>query len=265
MSDDKFDLNDLEDEFKPFKDNDSDKQNERPPSYVSKDGFVTIPIKRGFTEIEELYNAVYQEDKSFICGGYVRYMGSPKGNPYQAVDVDVYSETEEEYKRLKEFFHSKFLEIKHENNMAVTYHMPAEGSFSACPAIQLIKPIIKGKVVAKGNMEEILENFDFTVVRVAIKNKKEILADADFLHDEEKSLLRLKNIHCPISSTMRCVKYGKKGYYLSPLQTIKLFVDWDARDDEYRANLLGFADKMINEGELTQKEFDEFEEMLRID
>lgn len=233
--------------------------------YLSKDGFETIEIKRGFTEIKKLFDIVYQTGHSFICGGYVRYMASPKKDPYKAHDIDIYSDDAEETNRLKYIFKEHNLEIKHENEMAITYSRPSEGIFSTCPPIQLIKPIIKGKIVARGSMETILENFDFTVVRCAIKNENEILVDADFLHDEEKGMLRIKNIHCPVSSTIRCVKYGKKGYYLTPVEAMRLFIDWDNRDDEYRSKLYDFIKIMSQNGEMTQQQLDEFEAMLRID
>lgn len=129
----------------------------------------------------------------------------------------------------------------------------------------MIKPIREGKIVASGEMKEILENFDFTVIRCGFTSSQEILVDADFLHDEERKILRLKNIHCPISSTLRCMKYAAKGYWLKPFETLKLFLDWDSRSDEYRNKLVDFLEKS-KEGEgLSKEDITELEALMRID
>jgi len=91
------------------------------------------------------------------------------------------------------------------------------------------------------------------------------MVDSDFPHDEKRRLLRFKNIHCPISSTLRCMKYSRKGYFLKPFEALKLFTDWDNRDDEYRTKLTAFLQKTAEEGGLSRREIDELEAMMRID
>jgi hypothetical protein len=149
--------------------------------------------------------------------------------------------------------------------MAITYRKQEDGIFQHCPNIQLIKPIKEGRVVAVGSMEEILKNFDFTVVRAAIVDEDTVLVDADFMHDEQKKILRLKNIHCPISSTLRCMKYSAKGYWLPTRQALALFLDWDARTDDYRDELIGFIMRMDSGEELTKEEINELEALMRRD
>ncbi len=159
------------------------------------------------------------------------------------------------------------LTIKHENDISITYQRPttSDHPFFASPPIQLIKPMKEGRVVSFGSMKEILSNFDFTVIRAGLLDYTLALVDADFIHDEGARILRLKNIHCPISSTLRCMKYARKGYWLPPFNCIKLFLDWDGRDDNYRIKLIEFLDK-ANDGEgLTQKDIDELEALMRID
>jgi hypothetical protein len=114
-------------------------------------------------------------------------------------------------------------------------------------------------------METILKNFDFTIIRVGILSEEEVLADADFEHDEKNRLLRFKNIHCPVSSTLRCMKYSRKGYYLRPFESLKLFIDWSNRTDDYRAELVGFLEKADEGDGLTREEVDELEKLMRID
>jgi len=235
--------------------------------YKSKDGFIKLNVLRGFTEIKNLFNVIKKE-QAFLCGGYVRYMASPADKPTKAANLDIYSLDEKTYEKLKNEFQFKFkLETRHENEMAITYKKieDAKHKFFSCPPIQLIKPVLEGRIVAIGNMETILENFDFTVIRCGLLSSKKILADADFEYDEKNKILRFKNIHCPISSTLRAVKYGKKGYWLPPFQATKLFMDWDDRSDKYKNTIVNRL-TLMNEGvELTQEEIDELEKLMIID
>jgi hypothetical protein len=241
---------------------------ETPQRYVSQDGFVIVPLLRGFTAIKELWSSVLQlqNGSAFVCGGYARYCASPKPNVSPAADFDIYCPTEEVLAKVRDTLAETFeLDVKHENFMSLSYKRAQTGPLVAAPPIQLIKPVREGRIVTDGSLEEILSNFDFTVIRAAILNEKEVLVDADFEHDETRRLLRLKNIHCPVSSLLRCLKYAKKGYWLRPMEALALFVDWERRDDEYRLKLIDYLSK-ANEGtELTQEEIDELYALLCID
>ncbi len=244
--------------------------------YKSKDGFITTKINRGYQEIKYLVDLIKDNNLNcFILGGYVRYMCSSKRNPYPAADVDVYSYSDDDYKKLHELLKSHdapgrdlpyIMTVKHENEVSITFNEVTDTKhpLHIAPAIQLIKPLNKGAMVLKGDMETVLKNFDFTVVRCGLINENECMVDADFHYDESKGLLRLKCIHCPISSTLRCVKYGKKGYWMTPIESLKLFLDWDSRDEEYRMELIEMVQKFEKEG-VTESELDELEKMMRID
>lgn len=258
-------LIDLDIEIHP----DIDSKNEpekKTPAYVSKEGFVEVPTIRGHSEVGAIWSIISGHEAT-ICGGFVRYMCSPMMYPVPAGDMDVYCRTKETFDKLKDLFKAINLSVRHENEMAVTYERikdPKHPLF-ICPTIQLIKPVIEGRVVALGTTQEVIENFDFTVIRAGLINPKLALVDADFEHDEPKKILRLKNIHCPISSTLRCMKYSKKGYWLPPMQALRLFIDWDSRDDEYKSRLVFFLEKSsIGEG-MTQEEIDELEKLMRVD
>jgi len=179
----------------------------------------------------------------------------------------VYAYTEKAFENIKGHFKTARLSVRFENENAITYVRPTDTShrYYALPPIQLIKPIHEGAMVAVGDMETVIANFDFTVIRVGLMNRDTGLVDADFEHDEKASILRLKNIHCPISSTLRCMKYATKGYWLPATQCIRLFSDWDGRDDLYRIKILEFLKKAEAEGELTQQDIDDFEKLARID
>ena len=235
----------------------------KPEVYHPKDGFEVVPLLRGFTEIKKLFS--FLPSGVIICGGYARYCASPRYDPELPSDVDIYCETEDLFNSTKETFKILNLTIKHENDISVTYHRAFEGVLAYTPIIQLIKPVKEAKIVAVGKMEDILTNFDFTVVRAGVLNEDSVMVDADFIHDETHKILRLKNIHCPVSSTLRCLKYSKKGYWLKPFEALRLFLDWQNRDDDYRTKLIDFLKKSDDGDELTQEEVDHLEAMMRID
>jgi hypothetical protein len=229
--------------------------------YKSKDGFVEVEVLRGFTEISSMYSVVNAHG-GIILGGYVRYMCSPSVQKRLAPssDLDIYSPDKEIFHTLKESFTNFGVEMKAENDLAVTYKpFKRDHDFFPCPKIQLVKPMEEGVVVTQGDMRSILENFDFTVVRIGLLSPTRALADADFLHDEEKHVMRIKNIHCPISTFYRIMKYNRKGYWPATSQIVKVFLDWDGRDEEYKMKIIEFLQKE----DPTKDEIDKMEKMMR--
>ncbi len=240
----------------------TEEEKQETEQYKSQQGFVSAPILRGLTEIENLYNFLFVKTGKykgmvFICGGYVRYICSPRRKPDPAGDVDIYVADPEIFPVLIDDFEKTFkLKRKHENEVSITYERAekADHPLFATPPVQFIKPENKGKIVATGTLDEILENFDFTVIRAGMPDFGMARVDADFMHDEAHHLLRLKNIHCPVSSLLRCYKYARKGYFMRPMEALRLFVDWENREDKADAG----------DG-LSQNEIDELEKLMRID
>jgi len=257
-----------------------------PPAPI---GFVRVPILRGLYELEHtgLLHEVVARNGIF-CGGHVRWMCSPRSAAklIPSTDIDIYPKDEVSFNILKNLFTVMYaLEVRHENAMSITYRVPksADDHRLAClPPIQLIKPVVEGRIVSHGSMEEILSNFDFSVVRCGFPapdpagmsptHNPQAMVDELFLHDEYRALLRIRNIHCPVSSTYRVIKYVRKGYWIRPMQMLGLFLDWDARPPEYRAKLVEFLRKAgeydpnhPEKGGLSQQEIDELEALMRID
>jgi hypothetical protein len=215
--------------------------------------FKKLKIIRGFTEIKSLFELI--KDKNvFICGGYARYAMSPNKNPSITEDCDLYCQDVETFESMKKLFIEKNFTVKHENEISLVLDVPVNNpDFVACPKVNLIKPRKEYRVVTQGSVEEILENFDFTVCRCAILNENEGLVDELFENDESKKFLRIMNIHCPISSAIRFCRYYKKGYWSKPIQILKLFLDWNNRDQSYRDTLIDAITK-IEEYKVKQKE-----------
>jgi hypothetical protein len=237
--------------------------------------FKTIPIRRGFTEIAPLYDLALKNN-CIICGGYARYCASPlpTAKVKIASDVDLFPKSEEACNILLTDLKAVGYEIKYENHICYTL-APTETAkvkLQYIPTPQIIKPVVEGKIVTVGTVEELLDNFDFTIVRAAILSPTTVLVDEDFEQDEIHHILRLKNIHCPISSLLRCCKYARKGYFMRPAEALKLFNDWTARGEDYQKRLNElFAESTKgkvsdeNPNGITQKEIDELEALLRID
>lgn len=236
-------------------------------------GFKIVPLLRGFTEIETLFHAS-QNRNTVICGGYARFCASQNKKPEVARDVDVFPTTEDACEDMKKYLEGEGFEIKHENDMCLTYKQHEDPKWIACPTVQIIKPVVEGKVVTLGDREKILENFDFSIVRASIVSPKEVLVDEDFVEDETKKILHLKNIHCPISSTFRVIKYVKRGYWITPREVLGLFTDWDGRDEAYKLRIIDLFKKSEDfdpekpdgeKGGLSEEEINELEKLMRID
>lgn len=238
--------------------------------YKSKEGFEEVSILRGHYELGPLWEVLEFDSlntKTFVCGGFARWSCSVANKLEMPGDLDIYCQDENTYKIARQLLES-YTKLHAENDIACSFKKPEgyDNPLFRVPKIQLIKPVVEGAIVATGDLDWILQNFDFTVVRVGIdyeRWKREVaLADADFLHDEREKILRIKNIHCPISSSYRCIKYAKKGYWIPANQILELFLDWENRDDEYRGKIIEF---LHSEEELTQEDVDQLERMMRFD
>jgi hypothetical protein len=237
--------------------------------------FKKLPLKRGFQEIKPFFELCQQFD-AVICGGYARYCASPLPTPRVIVagDIDMFPKSEEASGKIFAALTGMGYEKQHENHVSITLK-PSDAKreeLEQYPTPQIIKPVIEGKIETLGTIEEILENFDFTIVRAALISQDEVMVDEDFESDEKHKVLNLKNIHCPISSLLRCCKYARKGYFMRPAQALKLFIDWTNRGGEYQNRIIelftesGKGKKSDdNPDGMTQQEIDELESLLRID
>jgi hypothetical protein len=234
--------------------------------------FKTTKLLRGFTEISVLYDLAQKND-CVICGGYARYCASPLSTKKvkEAWDVDIFPKSEQACDDMLKDLISLGYKKDYENHVSIT--MAVKGKkhpeLNSIPTPQIIKPVIEGKIVTLGTVEEILNNFDFTIVRAAIISPTEVMVDEDFLDDELHGILRLKNIHCPISSLLRCCKYARKGYFMRPFEALKLFQDWTNRGPDYQLRIIELFSKSSlgdkDPNKITRKEIDELEALLRID
>lgn len=178
--------------------------------------FVAGTMIRGDSVVRQIAK-ILGDSKCFICGGFAKLACSPRKKPSVAGDIDLYSETEEEFEKICERFRSAGFKQKNESPTQRTFIDDRFRLFGGKIKleIQIIKPIKQGGVVMVGTVEEILANFDFTVSRVAIRLDGSVIMDEKFEEHEKSRILSIRAIHCPIAQVYRIAKYTKKGYFCS--------------------------------------------------
>lgn len=225
---------------------------------ITTDYYEDEPI-RGITEIKKLLELTMRHN-SFISGGYARYCMSPAHNPIKPVDLDIFSSDMQNHKNIIAHFEQKYrfwnprfkedvlgraeqedddrddedkwLKGKTETEFAVSYALSHRDypEFGAIDKIQFIKP--SSKRTTAGPLMDILNNFDFTICKVAILSPTVGVCHMGMREDEQARLLRiLGEIPNPIATFARITKYCKKGYNLSPMTLIKVLNAWRDADD----------------------------------
>lgn len=232
--------------------------------------FKEIPIKR-LGDLHKVWNVLdeFKED-IYICGGYARWMCSPISIPVLPKDIDIYCKTIDIYNRVKTKLRG-FCAVKHSNDVSTTYFKPnnPNSPLFGLKELQLITPMKKGAVVTEGSLDEILQNFDFTIARIGIDytlwTTGRASADSDFDRDESGHRLVFKNIHCPVSSLFRCIKYCGRGYKIKTAEIIKLFLDWENRTPEYRKEIVDFFGDFTAGKNMSQAAVSAMYNMLKVD
>jgi len=178
----------------------------------------------------------------FICGGFARYVMSPAENPVVPSDIDIYCETQEVYDAIvNNFSLHTAVKKKKETEIETKFSLILNSNdafHKESLEIQLIKPVEIFNLVSKGTFETILDNFDFTIAKCAIipgnNGGYECYQDSDFHDDELRRELVISNIHCPISSMKRVIKYCNRGYSIESKELLKLFIDYENRDPQWK-------------------------------
>lgn len=223
--------------------------------------FVKIPIQRNVQLLKHLFDNMIKDD-GFICGGFGRVSVSKNEEVIPSADIDIYCRDKEAFERISKRLEMNGYFEKRKSETALTM----QHSFSGTLPIQLIQPLNEGRVLlASNNVEDILNNFDFSIARVAITLESLqgnlAIADKDFEKDDSKKLLNIRNIHCPIAQIYRVSKYMEKGFWLPMKQVLEIFKDWDNRDSDYKNKILD----TVKKEDPTKEEIQELEKLLHID
>ena len=230
--------------------------------------FKKLPTLRGIHEIKELLDII--APYGHVIGGYARWVCSPVKYPEPAQDCDIYCNDEASFHALQAILDKQFIQDR-SSKFSILYgqrkNTKGRGVESwainpQLPAINLIKPLIEGNAVLTGTVEDILNNFDFTVTRAAIIDTNTCLVDEDFVQDEVNKKLVLKNIHCPVGTSLRIIKYTNKGYKIGAYDILPVFLDWETRPVDYKRDLIsnvqqiGIVTELMDATEKTKKTVD---------
>lgn len=181
----------------------------------------------------------------YICGGFPRYIASPSNDPALPTDIDVFVDSKESYfqlnTRLKKYLLSNLsgLELTPRLSKETKYSVTHMFNLLIGLNVQVIKtssPIKLGTYY--GYLIDILESFDFSVVKIALTEpgKGTALATESFSHHEyEKTIVLTGSILNPVASLIRALKYVSKGYTLDIGQTIRIFMAWETYSPEYKS------------------------------
>lgn len=220
-----------------------------------------LKIQRNLELIKKLFSTIILDD-GFICGGFGRVSVSSHTDPIPSGDIDIYCKNQEGFDRIALRLKENGYFEHRSSETALTMHYSFKGSLP----IQLIKPLNEGNVhLSSENVESILDNFDFSIARVAITLvsliNDEAIVDEDFEEDDKKKILNIKNIHCPIAQVYRVSKYIEKGFWCNIKNIIKIFDDWSNRDHSYKTKIL----ETISKEEPSKEDIQELEKLLHID
>lgn len=229
--------------------------------FTSSGDYLYLKIQRNEELLKDIFEELIHAD-GFICGGYARLCLSNNKNPVDCGDIDIYCRGNKQYDKILARLKKRGYYEKRASEAANTMKY----SFGGSLPIQLIKPLNEGHVLLSSeNVEDILNNFDFTIARAAITHtsidSSEGIADKDFPQDDMKNNLRIKNIHCPIAQVYRIAKYMEKGYWCNIKSIIQVLEDWQDRDDEYKRKIL----TTIQKEEPSKEDIRELEALLHID
>lgn len=218
-------------------------------NFNSTSKYITISPVRGITEIDPILSII-QSYGGVICGGYATHCASFKPTHIAPGDIDIYCKNfksyeyiVKEFKFTKSYGSYKISETPFYTSFKFYDAYGMRSPFGALPSIQVINPNIYKNIYGRetdsiDDVKEILNNFDFTVCRAAILDKKTVLVDERWIVDEDEKNIRIVNLTKPVGLFSRVIKYISKGYKINPSEILKLFVFWDSFDQDSKKLVL---------------------------
>jgi hypothetical protein len=189
------------------------------------------------------------DGKGFLAGGAVRNLFYPDQKGVS--DFDFYAYKPEDREALKDNFLRAGFELKRDLNNCWWLEKDYRSKYFFAKKKRVSVQIIK---TFCGTPEQVVDEFDFTVCRIAWTGSM-FCWDKDFFENNEKKILIIKTIQCPIGAIRRIIKYSKKGFWISNVQIVKLFENYIGRGNDWRAKLIELLSKQeegLTEDEVTQ-------------
>lgn len=200
---------------------------------------IQISLPEDIAEI----NTIVLKNGSFIAGGCVRSIL----NNEPISDVDVFSNSEESY--LNTIEQLKLIGYKE------LFSNPMLVRLKSTRIIDMVKPRTGDYLRTVGTPEEVISFFDFTVARAAIISDSEALVDENFAAHSRSKKLQIEHIVCPVTQVRRISKYLAKGYKITFKETIKIFLEFQTRNNDL---------DLLNGG-LSAEEMDRLQQWVYID
>lgn len=172
-------------------------------------------IKRRNSEVAEIIADVLSLG-GFFAGGYVRWEVTEDDKDY--TDIDIFCKTSLAFDRLVDFMIERYGVVSKTTPFALTWENVAEGR-----CIQLIKTDYDsfGRKLY-GEPEDIIRDFDFTVIAIATTSVNTYGYHRDFLLDNalnRLTWLRQPNAGECLANFYRLMKYARKGFAV-PVPTL---------------------------------------------
>lgn len=221
--------------------------------------YKTIAVRRKLPEyIKLIINKT--KDYGFISGSCARYYATSKDIKDVAIysDIDIFCFNEEYYNNIINILIDVGSIFKKDTVNASQYLYKNKKQDII---IEVIKPFKNEWMQTYGTQYEVIDQFDFTVVKAAFLSEHEMVVHIDFDSNNLDKKLVITHINCPIAVSLRVAKYIKKGYKIKLREIYKLFQEWDGRDIKYKEKF----NELLSREQLNPDEIMDLERLLRWD
>jgi hypothetical protein len=205
----------------------------RPDGPLDRADFVETSLVRGRRLVRYLLR-VLRGTGGVIAGGFPRWCCSPLPDPAGFRDVDVFCSDDATLQRVRcallAFGHA----LVRENRVSFVHAGRWRLFGLSVPPVNVIKPVDEGRVQTRGDLAEVLHNFDFTICKAGILDETRGLVHVAFRADEKARRLRFTRIHTPMTGIVRAIKYSRKGYKISLRELMRVFAFWDEQKVGFR-------------------------------
>lgn len=188
--------------------------------YIPEEKYEHLPIPQALTKFiaenaDPVVTALWLTTPGiYICGGALRaFYSIPYDRDEIIKDFDLYFADKATFDLFLETMKKNGYEPSFESERAITYSSLREDG----PPIQAIQYVM-------GTIEEVLGEFDFTIVKCGASSS-EVVMHQNFVDDLGNGALVYCGSKLPLSSLNRAFKYTTKSYWLPAIQMLAILCD----------------------------------------